>query len=201
MPEVLTRRGAFLTLQVSKYVYQILRRRTTFLRERGLMAMSSFSRRSILAGTIVLPASATVRLASPLEGASTSGIPDAVVSHAAAWTAADENLTAMQLRWQDYETAVFDKARRMKINCARACESNWPEAQAMRALDLQITAAYAHLEALAGKVRRMRATTISGAVAKVQLGLQVQGPYDWQEHALELTEDGLAELRKMTGVV
>ncbi len=71
----------------------------------------------------------------------------------------------------------------------------------MRALDLQITAAYAHLEALAGKVRRMRATTISGAVAKVQLGLQVQGPYDWQEHALELTEDGLAELRKMTGVV
>jgi hypothetical protein len=124
-----------------------------------------------------------------------------IVAHAAAWTAADENLTAMQLAWQDHESAVFDKARRMKISCARACESNWPEAQAMRVLDLQITAAYAHLEALAGKIQRMRATTISGAVAKIQLGLQVQGPYDWQEHALELVEGGLTELRKMTGFV
>jgi len=106
----------------------------------------------------------------------------------------------MQLQWQDCESAVFDKARRMKISCERACQSNWPEAQAMRTLDLQIAAAYAHLEALAGKIRRMRATTISGAVAKIHLGLQVQGPYDWQEHALELVEGGLVELHELTGL-
>jgi hypothetical protein len=162
--------------------------------------MPKISRRSILAGTVLLPASAAVPIPQKLEQSLGHGTPDMIVAHAAAWTAADENLTAMQLAWQDHESAVFDKARRMKINCARACESNWPEAKAMRALDVQITAAYARLEALAGKIQRMRATTIAGAVAKIQLGLQVQGPYDWQEHALELVEDGLVELRELTGI-
>lgn len=159
--------------------------------------MPTISRRSILAGAMVLPPSAAVRVPLKLKRSSGHGMHDVIVIHAAEWAAADENLTAMQLAWQDHESAVFDKARRMKISCARACESNWPEAQAMRALDQQIDAAYAHLEALAGKIQRMRATTISGAVAKIQLGLQVQGPYDWQEHALELVEGGLVELREL----
>jgi hypothetical protein len=163
--------------------------------------MLTLSRRSMLAGSIVLPASAGARLPSPLMASPASDVSDTIVSHVAAWTAADENLTTMQLEWQEHESTVFDKARRMKIGCERACESNWPEAQAMRALNLRIAAAYVHLEALAGGIRQMRATTISGAVAKIHLGLLVQGPYDWQEHALELVEDGLVEVRRMTGIV
>ncbi len=162
--------------------------------------MSRLSRRSMLAGTIILPASATVRLPSPPIASVGAGTVDAVVSQAAAWATADENLTAMEQEWRDYESVVFDRARQMKIGCERACQGNWPEAQAMRALDVKITAAYAYLEALAGEIERMRVTTISGAVAKIQLGLQVQGPYDWREHALELIEDGLVELRKLTGL-
>jgi hypothetical protein len=119
----------------------------------------------------------------------------------ASWTAADEKLRTMQLEWQRWESVVFDKARRMKIGCERACQSNWPEAKAMRALDPQIATASAQLRTLVGEGRRMRATTISGAVAKIQLGLRIQGPYDWQDNALELVEDGLTELRKMTGLV
>lgn len=162
--------------------------------------MSTLSRRSVLAGTIALPATSVLPTVS-LPGASDdSGVIDAVVSKAAQWTAADANLTAMQIEWQDFESAVFAKARRMKICCARACDSNWPEAQAMRALDQQITAAYAHLAALAGKIQRMRAVTVSGAIAKIQLGLQVQGPYDWQENALELVKGGIVELRELTGL-
>lgn len=159
------------------------------------------SRRNVLIGGLAVPVAgqiAPVRV-QPIEIARSGEC--SLVARAAEWVSADERLTSMQLQWQDYESAVFDKARRMKISCARACDSNWPEAQAMRALDLQITAAYAHLETLAGKIQRMRAITISGAVAKIQLGLQVQGPYDWQEHAFELVEGGLVELREMTGLV
>lgn len=162
--------------------------------------MPTLSRRSVLAGSIALPASMGVPISPPFKASEACGL-DAVVSHAEAWTAARENLTAMQLEWQRWENDLFDKARRMKVGCDRACKSNWPEAQAMRALDLRMTATYAQLETLAGKVRQMRAATISAAVAKIQLGLQVQGAYDWQDHALELVQDGLVELRKMTGII
>lgn len=159
------------------------------------------SRRNVLIGGLAVPVAGQIAPVPvhPIEIAPSGEC--SLLARAAEWASADERLTSMQLQWQDYESAVFDKARRMKISCARACESNWPEAQAMRALDLQITAAYAQLEALAGQIRRMRATTISGAVAKIQLGLKVQGPYDWQDHAYELVEDGLVELRKLTGLV
>jgi hypothetical protein len=47
----------------------------------------------------------------------------------------------------------------------------------------------------------MRATSIAGALAKIELGLKVQGPYDWQDHALELAEGGVSELKAMMKVL
>ena len=39
-----------------------------------------------------------------------------------------------------------------------------------------------------------------GALAKIELGLAVQGPFDWRDHALELVEEGLKDLRDMIGL-
>ena len=44
----------------------------------------------------------------------------------------------------------------------------------------------------------MAAVSIEGALAKIELGLNVQGPFDWRDHALEIAESGIAELRQMT---
>jgi hypothetical protein len=120
---------------------------------------------------------------------------DELVVRTAGWIAGHEQLNLMQLRWQGFESLLFDKARRMGMGCEEACESDLPEAQAMRALDEEIEAARRQLDAAAGEIRLIPATTIAGAIAKIELGLRVQGPYDWQDHALELLEGGLAELR------
>jgi hypothetical protein len=125
----------------------------------------------------------------------TSPTSDDVNARAAAWIASDQRLTAMQLRWQDFETLLFAKARRMKMSCEQACRSNLPEAQAMRSLDKDIEATRRQLNAAAGEISLLPATTISGALAKIELGLKVQGPFDWQDRALELLQDGIVELR------
>jgi hypothetical protein len=137
-------------------------------------------------------------IAAPAVGSAASvALPagDELVVRASAWIAGDEQLNVMQLRWQGFESLLFDKARRMGMGCDEACESDLPEAQAMRALDEEIEESRRRLNAAAGEIRLTPATTIAGAIAKIELGLRVQGPFDWQDHALELLEEGLAELR------
>lgn len=67
------------------------------------------------------------------------------------------------------------------------------DARAMRALNRQINASFNNLQQAAEQASLMEATTIEGAIAKIELGLAVQGPFDWRDHALELAQDGLAE--------
>jgi len=119
------------------------------------------------------------------------------VTLAAEWIAADGSLTAMQLEWQEPESQLFDKAKRMKIGCERATRSNLPEAQAMRGLDARIRETLQQLAVSADEISQIPATTIEGALAKIELGMKVQGPFDWQNSALELLQDGIAELRAM----
>jgi hypothetical protein len=132
--------------------------------------------------------------------ASAAGLPasmgaDELAAKAAQWIAANERLAAMHLSWQDFESLLFEKAQRMRVSCDKAYRNNWPEAQAMRSLDKDIEETRRRLDAAAGEIRCQPATTIAGAIAKIELGLKVQGPFDWQDHALELLEDGVAELR------
>ena len=137
-------------------------------------------------------------IAAPAVGSAagvTLPVGDELVIRTAGWIARDEQLNVMQIRWQGFESLLFDKARRMGMGCDEACRSNLPEAQAMRALDREIEETRRQLNAAAGEIRLIPATTIAGAIAKIELGLRVQGPFDWQDHALELLEDGIAELR------
>lgn len=104
----------------------------------------------------------------------------------------------MQLEWQTCERAVFDQAKRLNLSCEDASLSDWPAARAMRELDTQIAQSRQHLEAETGTIRKQPAATLADALAKIELGLKVQGPFDWREHALDLIQDGLTELRRMT---
>lgn len=68
----------------------------------------------------------------------------------------------------------------------------------MRTMKRKLDEGYRDLEQLAGDIREMPAISVAGALAKIELGLKVQGEFDWREHALELAEDGIAELRQLT---
>lgn len=156
--------------------------------------MKNLSRRKVLIGAIAAPYSLQASLpaiaAIPLaEGA------DKLLAKIAMWSASDGRLTSLELQWQGLESLLFDKAKRMRMSCDKATRSNMPEAQGMRALDVEINATHAKLEALASDISLMPALTIADAIAKIELGLKVQGPYDWREHALELLEGGIAELQ------
>jgi hypothetical protein len=158
--------------------------------------MTKISRRELIVDAIAVPilapatSAVVVPACPPLKIAS-----DNLVEKAAEWIAADEHLTALELRWQALESQLFDKARRMKMSCDKATRSNMPEAQAMRAIDREIEDIHRRLAASADEVSQTPSATIAGAIAKIELGLKVQGPYDWRDHAQELLENGIAELR------
>lgn len=160
------------------------------------LAMDQVSRRALMAGALAIPATSPglSELTVPIRAAESS---DELARRAAHWIARDQHLTAMQLRWQDLEAALFRKARHLNVKREDADQGNLPEAQAMRALDGEIDGTIRWLENEAGGIRSLPATTIAGAIAKIELGIKVQGPFDWRDHALELLEDGIAEMRAL----
>lgn len=70
----------------------------------------------------------------------------------------------------------------------------------MRILNRRIEAAYPKLEEEAGAICALPTMSAEGALAKIELGLAVRGPFDWRDHALELVEEGLKDLRDMIGL-
>lgn len=159
--------------------------------------MKDVSRRSLLAASIAAPliTPSAKRRRRNLSTLMQAG-DDHLVERASAWAVDAANVEAMQLRWQDLESIVFDRAHELDISCSDACDSEWPEAKEMRILSAQVDRGYRRLERNAGRVSRMIAITPAGAVSKIELGLKWQGPYDWwKPYAWELMEDGIAELR------
>jgi|GEM_PF-1856253 len=129
----------------------------------------------------------------------TAGAPcDPVPERAAAWMARKARLEAMIRRWQNLESILHAKVRR-QMEFPDAYDSDMPEACAMRILDQRIKATYPELEVEAGAIRELPASA-EGAIAKIELGLAVQGPFDWRDHARELLEEGLKDLRDMIGL-
>jgi hypothetical protein len=124
---------------------------------------------------------------------------DPVPERAAAWMSRKARLEGMIRRWQNLESILHAKARR-HMEIPDAYDSDMPEACAMRILDQRIKATYPELEAEAGAISELPTMSAEGAIAKIALGLAVQGPFDWQDHALELLQEGLTDLHDMIGL-
>lgn len=166
----------------------------------GTGPQGRLSRRKIMIAALAAPvagyatrgaSAATIPVAAP---------PDPLIAKAAAWVAANACIDAMSLEADELQGQVFEKARKLQIKGNKACRSRMPEARRYRALSRKITAGYRDLEQLAAEISMMNAVSIEGALAKIELGLNVQGPFDWRDHALEIAESGIAEFRQMTGV-
>ena len=138
-------------------------------------------------------------VAVPLSSITAGAHCDPVPERAAAWMARKARLETMIRRWQNLESILHAKARR-QMEFPDAYDSDMPEACAMRILDQRIKATYPELEAEAGAIRQLPTMSAEGAIAKIELGLAVQGPFDWRDHALELLEEGVKDLRDMIGL-
>ena len=158
--------------------------------------MAKVSRRAIIAAGLALPvtgaASAKSSMAAP-QGAP----PDPLVARAAEWIALRKRVDALSVEADDLQGLVFDQAKARRISGDQACRSSMPEARAWRAKKREFDKGERSLEKLARDIRGMRATTLAGAIAKIELSLHIQ--YDeWSEHAFEFIEDGTVELRALT---
>lgn len=154
------------------------------------------SRRKLMAVALVMPMAApAARSAFPAAGVQAVA-PDPLIAKAAEWFAANARLDALSVETDDLQGAVFDKARAQGIRGDKVCCSRMPEARAWRAKKQEYEEASQLLATLTGGIRKMRAVTVAGAIAKIELSLHVQCD-EWSEHAFELAEEGIAELRQL----
>lgn len=126
---------------------------------------------------------------------------DAVVTKAGEWISERERLDEMTRQWQRLETQVFRRAKQLGVEIGEAVGSLFPEVRTMSILDGRREAVYIILAGLAKEASAMRSVSLEGALAKIELGLRVQGRYCWHDNALELAEGGLTDLRALTKTV
>lgn len=162
------------------------------------MSKVSLSRRGLITAAIAIPAVSSARQAKAVAELVAVG-PDPVIARAEEWIANNARVEALSVEADDLQGAVFDKARALGIRGDKACRSRMPEAREWRAKKQEYEEACRSLATLTGDIRKMRAVTVAGAIAKIELSLHVQYE-DWSEHAFELAEEGIAELRQLNAL-
>ena len=115
------------------------------------------------------------------------------------WTSLNDQRVARIQEWQRMETQLFSKAKRSCIAVQKYLKTDRPEVETMKALDRRIEELGQLTEDLAAKILSLPAESLAEAIAKIEVGLKIQGPEDWQPYALDLVEDGLGALRKQPG--
>lgn len=164
--------------------------------------MAKVSRRKLIAGAALAPfalangvapdrAISTNRRAQILP---TQRIVDPVVEKVTAWIADRDAIDAKMLEWQDQEVALCAKIKTIGMSLTQAYRCGLPEARAMRVLDRQIKTGLKRLERNARRVVLMPVASAEGALAKIRMGLRIQGPYDWEDYAYALAQDGCEQL-------
>lgn len=149
--------------------------------------MTKISRRKLIAA-------AAAPLAGALNGGTRNAKADPVIAKVCEWMAARDAHDALGLEWQKQEKQLLAKTRGA-MNMTQAARTKLAEARAMRLLDKRIAADWKRLKRAAGRIVLMRPTTTAGALAKIEMALRIQGPYDWEDYAYALMQDGYEQLR------
>lgn len=162
--------------------------------------MPKLSRRNIIAGVAVAPAlNGKEHAAKPgsaeLPRTAPTPKPDPIVAKVAACIAARDAIDAMMEEWAELEVALCARIKSSGLTLTQACRSRLPEARAMRALDRKIRPGLQRLDRAAQRIALMHATSAQGALAKVRLGVRIQGPHDWNDDYVHaLVQDGCEQL-------
>lgn len=122
---------------------------------------------------------------------------DPVLGLCAQWTDRRQALEELTFEWQRWERLLMTRARRLGLDIDEAVGPRFPEATTMEVINCSIHQAHDDLDDLARRAQRLQATSAEGALAKIRLGLLVQGPYNWEPNARELLEAGVTDLEHL----
>jgi len=162
--------------------------------------MAKISRRNLITGAAAAPlalnGAAQAAPATPGRARTASASnPDPVVAKVAEWMADRAAVDAMSEEWADLEVVLCRKTRSSGMSLTQAYRTALPEARAMKVLDRKIKVGLRRLHRQAQRIVLMRTTSAQGALAKLRLGVKIQGPYDWNDdYVYALVQDGCEQL-------
>lgn len=165
--------------------------------------MAKISRRKLVSGAVAASLAATVLPAvaqtpDTAVQAPPASRPDPIVGKVDSWIAERDTIDAMMEEWADLEVVLCDKIKPTGMSLSQAYRCGLPEARAMRRLDRKIKPGLRRLDRSAQRIALMRTNSAQGALAKVRLGMRIQGPYDWNDdYVYALVQDGCEQLALM----
>jgi hypothetical protein len=121
--------------------------------------------------------------------------PDPLVADVRTWIAEWNEADALMREFKDLETALIDKHGGMTT--AEAIARGIPEGFVMRSLERRCDAIDRKLERDAERIVQTRAKTAEGAIAKMELVLEIQSPFDRDEFVWALIEGACKDLREL----
>jgi hypothetical protein len=121
--------------------------------------------------------------------------PDPLVADVRAWIAEWNESNALMREYKDLETALI--GRHGGMTAAQAIARGIPEGFVMRSLERRCDAIDRKLERDAERIVQTRAKTAEGAIAKIELGLEMQSPFDRDDFVWALIEGACKDLREL----
>lgn len=145
--------------------------------------MPTLSRRTLIAS---LP----LGLSTDGEVAEARPDPDPLHAEILAWSETHAAREAMLNAYAGVEGRLFRKARALGLSVTQAMRSPLAEATALKALNRDIRSADRKLDRAAAGIARHSPQTPEAALAQIDMGLTIQGPHDWDDHAYALIQSG-----------
>lgn len=162
--------------------------------------MSKLSRRTLIAALplaldpAVHPGRSEPLHLNPALRAPSPSTADALLEEIRAWTQTNAARDAMVCAYSDAEGRLFLKAKALGLSPSRILRSNIEDARALRVLNRDIKSADRKLGLAAARIAQTRPQSLEAAMAQIDMGLLIQGPYDWDDHAYALIQSGRAHL-------
>lgn len=125
---------------------------------------------------------------------------DPVVELVQEWMARQDAADALTHEWQRLEHQLSLRIKPLGIGMTEASRRGFAEVRRMRRLDKRIAESERRLRRVTERILPLRARSIEGVAAKIEMGLRIQEPLDCEEFSWALLKSGFEELREILGL-
>lgn len=122
---------------------------------------------------------------------------DIIFDHVQRWATAKDGQDALVKRWQDLEDALSRRIGALQMNLEDAAQSDLFEARTMRILMRKIESYDRSLSRQAKRIVQLRSTSLTGALAKIEIALRMHYPAAGEEDKWALVVSAVQDLREI----
>ncbi len=123
--------------------------------------------------------------------------PQSVAALAKTWNAERDLIALLMRRWSDLETALQRRTGSLDVRAAAAAGD--VGAVEMIAIDRRLPGLWEAAEVAAERIARLPCATVRDALAKVQMGIRINGPHDCEGPSYVLLQGGYDDLVRILG--